>query len=51
MRTCWAPIYNITNTPIFNVPGSALGTPTFGVISNVGNSIARQMQCAARFTF
>jgi hypothetical protein len=21
---------NITNTPIFNVPGSALGTPTFG---------------------
>ena len=44
-------IYNVTNTPIFNVPGSALGTPTFGVISNVGNSIARQMQFAARFTF
>jgi hypothetical protein len=44
-------IYNVTNTPIFNVPGSALGTPTFGVISNVGNSIARQMQFAARLTF
>jgi len=44
-------IYNVTNTPIFNVPGSQLGTPTFGVISNVGNSIARQMQFAARFTF
>jgi hypothetical protein len=44
-------IYNVTNTPIFNVPGSALGTPTFGVISNVGNSIARQMQFAARVTF
>ena len=44
-------IYNLTNTPVFNVPGSQLGTPTFGVISNVGNSIARQMQFAARFTF
>jgi len=44
-------IYNITNTPILNVPGVAGGTRTFGVISNVGNSIARQMQFAARFTF
>ena len=41
----------VTNTPIFNVLGSAFGTSTFGVISNVGNSIARQMQFAARFTF
>lgn len=41
----------VKNTPIFNVLGSALGTSTFVVISNVGNSIARQMQFAARFTF
>jgi hypothetical protein len=46
-----AEVYNVTNTPSFNVPGAALGTPTFGVISNVGNSIARQMQFGARFTF
>jgi hypothetical protein len=44
-------VYNVTNTPSFNVPGSALGTPTFGRISNIGNSIARQMQFGARLTF
>lgn len=44
-------IYHVTNTPNFNVPGSALGTPTFALISDVGNSIARQMPFAARFTF
>ena len=29
----------------------ALGTPTFGRISSTGNSIARQMQFAARYVF
>jgi len=46
----WA-IYNITNTPSFGNPASALGNANFGVISNTANSIARQMQFGARFTF
>ena len=46
-----AEVYNLTNTANFAPPGSALGTPTFGRISSVGNSIARQMQFAVRFLF
>jgi hypothetical protein len=46
-----AEVYNVTNTPSFNVPGGALGTPAFGRITSVGNSIARQMQFGARLTF
>jgi len=46
-----AEVYNVTNTPSFAPPGSALGTPTFGRISSIGNSIARQMQFAVRYVF
>ena len=46
-----AEVYNLTNRANFAPPGSALGTPTFGRISSVGNSIARQMQFAVRFLF
>ena len=46
-----AEVYNVTNTPNFAPPGSALGTPTFGRISSIGNSIARQMQFAVRLLF
>ena len=46
-----AEVYNLTNTPSFAPPGSALGNPTFGRISSVGNAIARQMQFAVRYIF
>jgi hypothetical protein len=46
-----AEVYNVTNTPSFGVPGGALGTPAFGRITSIGNSIARQMQFGARLTF
>jgi hypothetical protein len=44
-------IYNITNTPNFVPPNSALGNPQFGRITSTGNSIARQMQFGVRFQF
>jgi len=44
-------VYNVSNTPNFAPPGGALGTPTFGRISSIGNSIARQMQFAIRVAF
>ena len=46
-----AEMYNVTNTANFAPPGSALGTPTFGRISSIGNSIARQMQFAVKLVF
>jgi hypothetical protein len=44
-------IYNVTNTANFVSPNSALGNPQFGRITSTGNSIARQMQFGARFSF
>jgi len=44
-------VYNITNTPNFANPNSALGNPAFGTISSTGNSIPRQMQFAAKLLF
>ena len=46
-----AEVYNVTNTPNFVVPNSALGNPAFGSISGTGNSIPRQMQFAVKYIF
>jgi outer membrane receptor protein involved in Fe transport len=46
-----AEVSNLTNTPNFVVPNSALGNPNFGSISGSGNNIPRQMQFAAKLIF
>jgi outer membrane receptor protein involved in Fe transport len=46
-----AEVYNLTNTPSFVNPTSALGNPAFGSISSTGNSIPRQMQFAVKYIF
>jgi hypothetical protein len=46
-----AEVYNVTNTPNFVVPNSALGNPAFGSISGTGNNIPRQMQFAVKYIF
>lgn len=43
--------YNLTNTPSFANPTSALGAPGFGSITSTGNNIPRQMQFAAKLLF
>jgi hypothetical protein len=46
-----AEVYNVTNTPNFVLPNSALGNPAFGSISSTGNNIPRQMQFAVKYLF
>jgi len=46
-----AEIYNVTNTPSFQNPNSALGSAAFGSISSTGNAPPRQMQFAAKLLF
>ena len=41
--------FNLTNTPAFGNPGSALGSSTFGVISSAG--LPRNIQVAVKLTF
>lgn len=41
--------FNVTNTPPFGAPGSALGSATFGVISSAG--LPRSMQAALKVVF
>ncbi len=44
--------FNLTNTPNFSAPGSALGTSTYGVVTSTRNgSTPRQLQGALRLTF
>ena len=43
--------YNVTDTPSFANPTSALGAPGFGSITSIGNSIPRQMQFAVKLLF
>lgn len=45
-----AEAFNITNTPVFAAPNSVVGSPTFGVVSRVGNS-PRQLQLALKLRF
>lgn len=44
-------VFNITNTPNFGIPGSALGAATFGVISDTGNALPRNIQFALKYLF
>jgi len=41
--------FNVTNTPAFGNPGSALGSPSFGVISSAGDP--RRIQLALKMVF
>jgi hypothetical protein len=42
--------YNLTNTPIFGVPGTTVGSSSFGVISSQANS-PRSMRMVLKFYF
>jgi len=42
--------YNVTNTPIFGVPGTTVGASNFGVISSQANS-PRSMRMVLKFYF
>jgi hypothetical protein len=44
-------VYNVTNTTNFLPPGSNFGSADFGVISQTGNYIPRQMQFAMKYLF
>ena len=46
-----AEFFNILNHPNFGFPGVDLGTATFGVISDTGNYLARNIQFALKLTF
>jgi hypothetical protein len=46
-----AEFFNILNHPNFGLPGVDLGTSTFGVISDTGNYLSRNVQFAAKFVF
>lgn len=44
--------FNLSNTPNFGLPGSTLGTSTFGVINSLRtNAQPRQLQLALRLSF
>jgi hypothetical protein len=43
--------FNIFNHPNFGLPGVDLGTSTFGVISDTGNFLARNIQFALKIVF
>jgi hypothetical protein len=43
--------YNITNTANFLPPGGSFGSADFGVISQSGNYIPRQVQFALKYLF
>jgi outer membrane receptor protein involved in Fe transport len=46
-----AEFFNILNHPNFGLPGVDLGTATFGVISDTGNFLARNIQFAMKLVF
>ena len=45
-----AEAFNVTNTPLFGLPGTAFGNPNFGIITAQINS-PRQLQMALRLDF
>jgi hypothetical protein len=45
-----AEAFNLTNTPIFGLPGTTLGGPTFGVVTGQENS-PRQVQLGLKIVF
>jgi hypothetical protein len=44
-------VYNVTNTANFLPPSGSFGSADFGVISQTGNYIPRQMQVAMKYLF
>lgn len=46
-----AEAFNLTNTPNFGVPESALGAAPFGTINNTGNALPRNIQLALKVLF
>jgi hypothetical protein len=46
-----AEFFNILNHPNFGLPGVALGTGSFGAISDTGNFLARNIQFALKLVF
>ncbi|MEO8737901.1 MAG: hypothetical protein ABI380_15345 [Edaphobacter sp.] len=46
-----AEFFNSLNHPNFGLPGVDRGTSSFGVISDTGNNLARNIQFAAKFLF
>jgi hypothetical protein len=51
-----ADVFNVSNTPQFNNPGTAIGNPTAGVISSAGSPVTlqripRQLQLSAKVHF
>ena len=45
-----AEAFNLTNTPVFALPGTAFGSANFGVINSQAN-LPRQIQLALRLDF
>lgn len=45
-----AEAFNLTNTPVWGIPGSTLNSPTFGQVSSTA-STQREFQFAAKFYF
>ena len=45
-----AEVFNMTNTPIFGLPGTTLGSATFGVVTGQENS-PRQVQLGLKIKF
>jgi len=46
-----AEFFNLTNTPHFGLPNGALGSGSFGAISDTGTNTARQIQLALKLLF
>ena len=46
-----AEVFNVTNTPNFEVPGNSFGTAAFGVISGTANTLPRNVQLALKILF
>ncbi|MDQ2840944.1 MAG: carboxypeptidase regulatory-like domain-containing protein [Acidobacteriota bacterium] len=42
--------FNLTNTPIFNIPNNVLGNPNLGVVTSTANT-PRELQLALKFIF
>jgi hypothetical protein len=46
-----AEMFNILNHPNFGIPGNQVGTAAFGVISDTGNNLSRNIQFALKLLF
>jgi len=44
-------MFNILNHPNFGIPGNQVGTAAFGVISDTGNNLSRNIQIALKLLF